>query len=208
MRTDAALELLKRNPAAFILAYIIAYRGQFKGGFNRYDLKLGESLIGDYQQYGLTRQKYRTAMRQLSEWDFATFAVTNRGTIGKLTDTRLFAITRLETNQPNNQRVTISQPSGNHRVTTTKNTRTQDQEDPKNEGLRGLKQQTAEELIQSLKNNLAYAGIDVDRELGKMQAWCKANRKEPTYRRFVNWLNRADRPLNSTSNRPKPDDQF
>lgn len=47
-----------------------------------------------------------------------------------------------------------------------------------------------------LSRNPAYSGIDLDRELGKMQVWCAANRKMATRRRFVNWLNRADRPMN------------
>lgn len=42
----------------------------------------------------------------------------------------------------------------------------------------------------------AYQGIDVKRELGKMQVWCEANRKQATRRRFVNWLNRCERPMN------------
>lgn len=53
-----------------------------------------------------------------------------------------------------------------------------------------------EQYLESLKGNPAYAGIDVGLEYGKMCAWCDANRKVATRRRFVNWLNRADRPIN------------
>lgn len=52
------------------------------------------------------------------------------------------------------------------------------------------------EWIKTLKSNPAYAGIDVDREFSKMTAWCSVNGKEATRRRFVNWLNRAEKPLN------------
>jgi hypothetical protein len=45
MRTDEAFELLRKNHCAFILAYVIAYRAQFRAGFNRYNLKLGESVV-------------------------------------------------------------------------------------------------------------------------------------------------------------------
>jgi hypothetical protein len=50
------------------------------------------------------------------------------------------------------------------------------------------------EWIASLKDDLTYQGIDVDRELGKMQNWCKVRGLTPSRRRFVSWLNR-DRPI-------------
>lgn len=49
--------------------------------------------------------------------------------------------------------------------------------------------------IEMLKTKPAYSHIDVDREFGKAQTWCEANRKECTPRFFVNWLNRIDKPL-------------
>lgn len=55
------------------------------------------------------------------------------------------------------------------------------------------------EWLASLKSNPAYVGIDVDREHGKMLAWCQVNRKQPTRRRFITWLNRAERPLEGGS---------
>ena len=33
------------------------------------------------------------------------------------------------------------------------------------------------------------------REFDKMTAWCTVNRKQPSRRRFINWLNRAERPM-------------
>ena len=56
-----------------------------------------------------------------------------------------------------------------------------------------------EEWLQSLTVNPAYAGLDVRREFQKMTAWCEVNRKQPSRRRLINWLNRAERPMN----RPK-----
>ena len=55
---------------------------------------------------------------------------------------------------------------------------------------------TDKDWLQSLKENVCYKGIDIDRELGKLAAWCSVNGKEATRRRFVNWLNRAEKPLN------------
>ena len=51
------------------------------------------------------------------------------------------------------------------------------------------------EWLATLSGNPAYEGIEVDREFGKMKAWCDANGKLPSRRRFVNWLNRCEKPL-------------
>ena len=58
------------------------------------------------------------------------------------------------------------------------------------------------EWLQSLGQLPTYAGIDVGREHGKMVAWCSANRKQPTRRRFINWLNHAERPMQVGQARP------
>lgn len=57
---------------------------------------------------------------------------------------------------------------------------------------------TDEQFLASLRQNGAYTGIDLHRELAKMDAWLTANPQRKKTRRFVvNWLNRAatDRPL-------------
>ena len=54
-----------------------------------------------------------------------------------------------------------------------------------------------DEWLASIKANPAYQGIDVDREYGKMQAWCQTNGKQATRKRFLNWLNRVDRPMSA-----------
>lgn len=119
IRNSEALELIHANPNAFILAYIIAYRAQWDDAFNRHNLLPGEALLGDHEQYGLTRQKYRTAKQHLSRFKFATFKTTNRGTVAKLLDTRLFSVSILADNQLDNTQATIRQPSANHQTTTT-----------------------------------------------------------------------------------------
>jgi uncharacterized protein YdaU (DUF1376 family) len=48
-----------------------------------------------------------------------------------------------------------------------------------------------------------YAGIDVTREHGKMVNWCQTNGKQATRRRFVNWLNRCDKPISGTAAKPQ-----
>lgn len=53
-----------------------------------------------------------------------------------------------------------------------------------------------DQFIQSLKTNPAYQGIDIDIEIGRMNAWLltKPNRKL-TRPFIVNWLNRIDKPM-------------
>jgi uncharacterized protein YdaU (DUF1376 family) len=49
--------------------------------------------------------------------------------------------------------------------------------------------------LASLAADPTYKGIDVAQEHGKMARWCETNGKQPTRKRFVNWLNRCDRPM-------------
>lgn len=52
-----------------------------------------------------------------------------------------------------------------------------------------------EDFITTLKANKAYAHIDIDRELGKMDAWLSTNNRKKTRKFVVNWLNKIDKPL-------------
>ena len=60
--------------------------------------------------------------------------------------------------------------------------------------------------LDRLRATYAPIGVDVDRELVKCRAWCAAQGVgEPTLRRFVNWLNRADRKIAGSDNAsPQP----
>lgn len=60
------------------------------------------------------------------------------------------------------------------------------------------KTETDEAWLKGLESNPAYAGLDVAREHAKMVAWCSVNGKQPSRRRFVNWLNRAEKPMRVT----------
>lgn len=55
--------------------------------------------------------------------------------------------------------------------------------------------QTDAEWLASLAVDSTYKGIDVAQEHGKMTRWCEANGRQATRRRFINWLNRCDRPM-------------
>ena len=47
----------------------------------------------------------------------------------------------------------------------------------------------------SLRDNPGYVGIDLEAQRGRCEAWCVTNGKTFSRRRFVNWLNRTDKPL-------------
>lgn len=46
--------------------------------------------------------------------------------------------------------------------------------------------------LEQLEQNVAYAGIDIKRELGKAQAWASIRGVGVTQMRFLNWLNKAE----------------
>ena len=125
IRGDDGMELLQANPNAFILLYVIANRAQRTDKFNRYHLKPGEALLGDYRVCGLTQQKYRTAKHDLERWGFAKFRTTNKGTIATLLDSSVFDVNiRIGNEQDNelgNEQITDGQRTDNEQITTTKN---------------------------------------------------------------------------------------
>jgi hypothetical protein len=127
MRSADALELIRANPNALVLAYLIGTRARYREGFNADGLGLGDAMLGDYENCGMTRQQHRTALAQLVKWKFATTRATTKGTIARLIDTRLFEVIPLYSNQPNNHQPTTSQPASNQQATTNiehKNSRT------------------------------------------------------------------------------------
>lgn len=59
------------------------------------------------------------------------------------------------------------------------------------------------DFISSLKSNPAYQHINLDIELGKMDAWLLANSHRKKTKRFVvNWLNKIEKPLLPQARRP------
>lgn len=123
-RSKTTEELLQK-PDCFALLTQIALRARRSDDFNLHNLKIGESFIGDYQRAGLTEQRYRTAKNNLAKWGFATFKATNKGTIAKLTDSRVYDINEDEINgQDNgqtNSQATDNQRTINEQSTTKKN---------------------------------------------------------------------------------------
>jgi hypothetical protein len=124
-RGNDPLALLRRSPDAFLLAYVVAARARWKAdAFNPGRLEIGEAIVSDFESFGLTRQRFRTAIKKLSEWGFATFKSTNHSTIAKLCDSRLFFQFEPAPNQQSNQQLTSKQPATeptvNQQLTTNK----------------------------------------------------------------------------------------
>lgn len=120
-RSDTLKELLKYEHNCFILLTVIAARARRTNTFNVFGLKPGQAFLGDYKEYGLTHQQYRTAMKKLENWKFITTKTTNKGTIATLLDTRVYDINITEDNKQANNPPTNKQQTGNKRVTTNKN---------------------------------------------------------------------------------------
>ena len=113
-RSEQTRELLK-HPKAFTLLTVIACRGRrTNGAANIHDVKIGEALLGDHKEYGMTEQEYRTCKAKLKQWNLATFRGTNKGTIAKLTDNSIYDINAEPGNDQNNER-------SNGQATTNKN---------------------------------------------------------------------------------------
>ncbi len=60
-------------------------------------------------------------------------------------------------------------------------------------------EQTDDEWLASLCSSIAYQGVDVAKEYEKMKIWCGTTNKIPSRRRFVNWINRVEKPILKTA---------
>lgn len=117
-RSQEAVNLFKK-PMESHLLFVIAMR------VSRQDnpvegIKKGEARIGDFKNYGMTEQNYRTAKKNLCKWGYITCKGTRKGTIAKLCNSDTYDLNIDTPNgQPNGQ--SNGQPNG--QVTTNKNER-------------------------------------------------------------------------------------
>lgn len=116
-------ELIATSPLAFTLAAVIALRARYRHGTNLRGLSPGEACLGDYAACGMSQQEYRTAKKNLEGWGFATFKATNRGTVARLIDTRLFDVLSALGNEQVNEQTTGKQRTKNEQTTTKKKVR-------------------------------------------------------------------------------------
>lgn len=88
-RNPRIIELCRLHKETFILLVIISMRARRPGELSLDGLEIGEALVGDYYNYGLTERSYRTTKTLLTKMKIATFRATNKGTIAKLLDTSI-----------------------------------------------------------------------------------------------------------------------
>lgn len=125
--------LAANYPNAFILLYFIARRARRISGLPD-GLEIGMALIGDWENMGLSRQNYRTALKVLETNKFleiletnrnrknltikSTTKVTTKGTLVRILDDRIFDINPEEPNHSSNHLsnlcLTTAQPLPNH----------------------------------------------------------------------------------------------
>ncbi len=120
-RGKQAEELIK-DPKAWTLYSLIAYRAKRTNEKSIHGLEIGEALIGDYRACGLTEKEYRGAKERLSRIGIASFrrATTgaNKGTIAKLIDSSVFDINaEQEGEQKGEQRADKGRTEGGLRAT-------------------------------------------------------------------------------------------
>ena len=123
--SEEAMYLAKKHPNAFILLMFIAERARREKGHPD-GLNVGECHIGDWENMGLTRQNYRTALKVLVLNKILIILETNRtrkksttgltteGTKVKLLNSDIWDININHANHRPNHCLTTDQPLPNH----------------------------------------------------------------------------------------------
>ena len=164
---------LFKEPYAFTLLSVIAYRAKRTGDFNIHDLEIGEALIGDCKNYGMSEQRYRTSKKKLEKWGLATFRATNKGTIGNLNDSRIYDINAEEGNGQHNKPTTDKQRTDNGQITTINNENNENNETTTNSRDVDVISSIPDEITKRFSNNdilLNYAE-DCGNDVKKMAAY-------------------------------------
>jgi len=101
--------MLFRDPLAFTLLSVIAYRARRTENAPDNGLVIGEAMMGDHENYGMTRGQYREALGRLVRLKYATTRTTNRGLIVKLINTDILNPNFEDNNHQSNQPTTSQQ---------------------------------------------------------------------------------------------------
>jgi len=100
---------LQTKPFDNHLMAIIAQRIKFKDD-PILKLKAGQCFVGDYEAMGLTRQSYRTALKNLEMYGLVTTKSTNKGTIVTLINSDVYDLNaEVDTTKPTSQQPTANQ---------------------------------------------------------------------------------------------------
>jgi len=139
------------------------------------------------KDFGLSEMQIRTKLYKLVLYNNITIKTTNRFSI--------ISIVNYENYQSETtNKVTSRQPADNQQTTTFKEYKNYNNE--KNKAI--LLMENPALFMEALKGNPAYKNINMEKELGKMQAWflLPKNKGRKLSARFIlNWLNKVEQPF-------------
>ena len=143
-------------------------------GFNRYNLAVGEAMVSGYAAYGLSHRQYRTAVKNLEKWGFATFKTTNKGTIATLTSSSVFDISGKPNDKQPDRPQTNKGQAGDKRATT--NEEREEGKERKNE-IRSTENRSPRSCEHAPKKNGMVTLEIVDKsppynETKRLEDWC------------------------------------
>lgn len=122
LRGSTALEDMARNGhyEEIVLLMFIAKRAR-RTPCRITGLDIGEAMIGDFKNYGMTERKYRTAKNNLEKWGFSTFKTTNKGTVAKLIDSTIYDINAEDSDGRIDEQPTDNRQASDEQATSNKN---------------------------------------------------------------------------------------
>ena len=124
MKSEAT-QMLLRYPNAFTLITIIAMRAKRESDHGINGLEIGEALIGDFKNYGLTLSTYRTAKEQLVNHKLIAIRTTTKGTIAKLIGTAVYDLNIDDNNEQHRKQIASESQTdsnqGRKQIATNKN---------------------------------------------------------------------------------------
>jgi len=152
MRTEEVVQMVSEDPMAFSLLTIIAWRAKRTSDYNRHNLQVGECLLGDYENYGMSRSQYRSACGRLVDRLLISKKKTNKGLVVKLLDSRIYDINIEDNRHP----IASQSPANRQPIATIKNERMK-------EGKEVYKKKTFQKpTIEELKLYVAEAGYTIN----------------------------------------------
>jgi len=166
--------------------------------YHGYTIPRGSLVFGRKEaakKFSVSERFIRTMLTKLKTTSEVTIKTTNRFSIICIVNYEKF---QGETASQTASQASHKRPATDQQLTTSK------------EGKKVISKEVKQgatlpnvDFLKSLQSNPAYQGIDIDKEMGKCQAWCIVNSKVLTARRFVNWLNRAEKPISAPKATPQ-----
>ena len=153
-------QLILFEPECFKLLYVIASRAKRDNdkSFSVFSLKKGEAFIGDYNNYNMSRQKYRTALLKLKAWGLISYRANNKGTIAKIIGSEVFDVNLESSKTEKSPENSANLP--NHEVTTGKPSEKPCNSSPKSPDIKKSNQQNNPKI--TTNKNKEYSVLSKD----------------------------------------------